>query len=86
MSRRSAAIFCCQLRCLFEIHFVTQVSSATKSITNEAENASGSRKPMGTLQQMRQELRLNLESTVEKNVMDNQMHKSKASVMRSWLD
>lgn len=39
---------------------------------------------MGTLQQMRQELRLNLESTVEKTVMDNQMHKSKASEMSSW--
>lgn len=35
--------------------------------------------PTGTLEQMRKELRVSIESTVEKSVMDTQIHKSKVA-------
>lgn len=59
------------------LNWATQVYDATTSFKNESTHGSGAWEPTGTLEQMRKELRLNIESTVEKSVMDNQMNKSK---------
>ncbi|CAM9962272.1 unnamed protein product [Ascophyllum nodosum] len=40
--------------------------------------------PTGTLEQMRKDLRLNIESSVEKSVMDNQITKSKVLATKDW--
>lgn len=55
----------------------TQVYEAETNIDNFDVQRSWGWEPTGTLEQMRKELRVSIESTVEKSVMDTQIHKSK---------
>lgn len=58
----------------------TQVYEADRSIDIPDSHGTQGWEPTGTLEQMRKELRLSIESTVERSVMDNQMNKSKVPV------
>lgn len=55
----------------------TQVYEAESNMDNFDVQRSWGWEPTGTLEQMRKELRVSIESTVEKSVMDTQIHKSK---------
>lgn len=63
------------------LKWAAQVYDASMSFQNEGTDRSRAWEPTGTLEQMRKELRLNIESTVEKSVMDNQMNKSKVPLL-----
>eukprot|EP00752_Nemacystus_decipiens_P007062 g6329.t1 len=47
-------------------------------------NQTQGREPTGTLEQMRKELKVSIESTVEKSVMESQMNKSKVLATKDW--
>lgn len=59
----------------------TQVYEAESNIDNFDVHRSWGWEPTGTLEQMRKELRVSIESTVEKSVMDTQIHKSKVGAL-----
>lgn len=59
----------------------TQVYEAESNIDNFDVQRSWGWEPTGTLEQMRKELRVSIESTVEKSVMDMQIHKSKVGAL-----
>lgn len=62
-----------------------QVHEAESAIDTMDPNQAKEWEPTGTLEQMRKELKVSIESTVEKSVMETQMNKSKVPESSDYI-